>query len=382
MAKDIVIVAGAIGRACIGGKAWAYMQYLRGLQDLGLDVFYLEECGPGSWVYNWDTEEVTTDLEYPASFVDDCLQPIGLGDNWIYRAGDECKGMPLEDFQQVCRDARLLLVRANPMPIWRSEYDLPARRAFIDVDPGFTQFGLANGSSPLAETVVRCERHFTIGQNLGREDCSIPGAGFEWLTIMPPVSLPDWPYAESEGGDDFTAVMDWGGFHDVDYEGVVYGQKDREFPRFLDLPRLSGQSFSLAHIGGDEKLLETHGWNVVPGWFPSATPWSYRNYIQDSRAEFGVAKHGYVATRGGWLSDRSVCYLASGRPVLVQDTGQNLCLPTGEGMLTFRDLHEAQEGVISINADYDRHRRAARSLAERYFDTGKVFSFLLEATLD
>jgi hypothetical protein len=381
MANDIIIVSGAIGRACIGGKAWAYMQYLRGLQRLGFDVFYLEDCGPGSWVYNWDTEQVTTDLEYPASFVYDCLSPIGLGRNWIYRAGDQSQGMPLHDFQQVCQEARLLIVRANPMPIWRKEYDLPARRVFIDVDPGFTQFGLANGDSPLADTVVRCERLFTIGQNLGNEDCNIPGAGFEWLKIMPPVSLPDWPYAESGRAEEFTSVMDWGGFYDVEYQGVIYGQKDKEFPRFLDLPHLSRQSFTLAHIGGNTELLENHGWKVVPGWIPSSTPWSYRDYIRESRAEFGVAKHGYVETRGGWLSDRSVCYLASGRPILAQDTGQNRCLPTGEGMLTFRDLHEAREGIVSINSDYDRHRRAARSLAESYFDAEKVLSSFLEASL-
>jgi hypothetical protein len=381
MARDIIIVAGAIGRACIGGKAWAYMQYLRGFQRLGLDVYYLEDCGSESWVYDWDAEQLTTDLDYPASFVRGCLEPIGLGKNWIYRAGVHCKGMALNDFQDVCSDARLLVIRANPMPVWRREYDLPGQRAFIDVDPGFTQFGLVNGDSPLADTVTHCDRHFTIGQNLGNEDCHIPSAGYEWLKIMPPISLPDWPLADSGSATEFSSVMDWRGFYDVKYKGRVYGQKDREFPRFLDLPRISGQSFNLAQIGGDKALLESHGWSVVPGWVPSSSPWSYRDYIQGSRAEFSVAKHGYVESRGGWLSDRSVCYLASGRPVLVQDTGQGDCLPVGEGMLTFSNLVEAEEGVVSINADYNRHRRAARSLAERYFDAEKVLPPFLEASL-
>lgn len=381
MARDIIIVSGAIGRACIGGKAWVYMQYLLGLQRLGFEVYYLEDCGQGSWVYNWDTEQVTTDLEYPAAYVQDCLQPIGFGGRWIYRAADQCIGMSLPVFQDVCREAHLLIILADPMTVWRKEYDLSVQRAFIDVDPGFTQFGLVNGGSALADTVAHCERHFTIGQNLGNKDCHIPSAGYEWLKIMPPVSLPDWPFADFDSANEFSSVMDWRGFHDVEYQGRIYGQKDREFPGFMDLPRISGQSFKLAQMGGDDALLKSHGWKVAPGWIPSATPWSYRDYIQRSRAEFGVAKHGYVESRGGWISDRSVCYLASGRPVLVQNTGQGDCLPVGEGMLTFSNLAEAKKGLESINTNYDRHRQAARSLAERYFAADKVLPPFLEASL-
>jgi hypothetical protein len=381
LAGDIIIVTGAIGRACIGGKAWVYMQYLLGLQRLGFDVYYLEDCGQGSWVYNWDTEEVTTDLEYPATYVQDCLEPVGFGKRWTYRAGDQALGMPLSVIQDVCREARLLIVLADPVTDWRKEYDMPVQRAFIDVDPGFTQFGLVNGDSPLMETVSRCERHFTVGQNIGSRDCQIPSAGYEWHKIMPPISLPDWQYAGSGDATDFSSVMDWRGFHDVEYEGQAYGQKDREFPGFMDLPRTTGQLFNLAQMGGDTDLLERHGWCVVPGWIPSATPWSYRDYIQGSRAEFGVAKNGYVKSRGGWISDRSVCYLASGRPVLVQDTGQANSLPVGEGMLCFSNLAEAEAGITAINDDYERHRQAARLLAERYFDAEKVLPAFLEASL-
>ncbi|RKZ46125.1 MAG: glycosyltransferase family 1 protein [Gammaproteobacteria bacterium] len=381
MAREIIIVSGAIGRACIGGKAWVYMQYLLGLQRLGFEVYYLEDCGQGSWVYNWETEETTTDLEYPAAYIQSCLEPIGLGERWIYRAGDQSLGIPLSVFQDICKEALLLIILADPVTVWRKEYDLPVQRAFIDVDPGFTQFGLANGTSPLIETVAHCDRHFTIGQNIGNKDCRIPSAGYDWLKLMPPISLPDWPFADNNSTTDFSSVMDWRGFHDVEYEGQIYGQKDREFPKYLDLPVISGQTFNLAQMGGDEKLLEKHGWNVVPGWIPSATPWSYRDYIQKSRAEFSVAKHGYVESRGGWISDRSVCYLASGRPVLVQDTGQADCLSIGEGMLTFSNLAEAKMGLESIIADYDLHRRAARSLAEQYFDAEKVLPPFLQASL-
>jgi hypothetical protein len=129
-----------------------------------------------------------------------------------------------------------------------------------------------------------------------------------------------------------------------------------------------------------EKFVE-HGWEVLPGWVPSRTPCSYRSFIQESRAEFGVAKHGYVKMRGGWFSDRSVCYLASGRPVLVQDTGLDDWLPTGEGVVTFRDLPGAVAGIDKINADYERHRRAARRVAEEYFAPERVLQPLLEAAM-
>jgi hypothetical protein len=173
--------------------------------------------------------------------------------------------------------------------------------------------------------------------------------------------------------------MQWRGFRDVVHNGVLYGQKDREFPRFAELPRHTPQPFRVALTGAPPEDLARHGWEVVPGWVPSRTPWSYRAFIRESRAEFGVAKHGYVRMRGGWFSDRSVCYLASGRPVLVQDTGLDDWLPTGKGVVTFDDVPGAVRGVEAINADYEGHRRAARRIAEEYFAAERVLPPLLDA---
>src|SRR5207244_9858730 len=140
------------------------------------------------------------------------------------------------------------------------------------------------------------------------------------------------------------------------------------------------QPFRIALTGAPPEDLARHGWEVVPGWVPSRTPWSYRTFIQESRAEFGVAKHGYVLSRGGWFSDRSVCYLASGRPVLVEDTGLADWLTVGEGVVTFANPEEAVAGINHINADYERHRRVARRLAEHVFSTEQVLkAFLTEA---
>jgi hypothetical protein len=354
------------------------LQYLLGLGELGHDVYFLEDCGVGSWVYNWETEETTTDLEYPTNYVRECLEPVGLGDRWIYRAGDYTLGMDLEEFQEVCARADLLLVRSCTLPIWRPEYDLPRRRIFIDGDPGFAQFSLANGDGDLVATIARCERLFTIGQRIGTNDCPIPTLDREWGKTVFPVVLSHWHAANDGEAEYFTSIMQWQSYKDVTYDGVKYGNKASEFTKFIDLPGSTRQSFLVALSGGRPQELASYGWCVTEGWVASCTPQAYQNFIQSSRAEFGVAKHGYVQTRGGWFGDRSICYLASGKPVLVQDTAQTDWLPTGEGLLTFRDRSEALNGIDRINADYDRHCRDARALAEEYFASDAVLSDLLE----
>jgi hypothetical protein len=378
----VIIFAGAIGRFPIGGHAWIDMQYLLGLRALGHEVFYLEECGEESWVYNWEAEEITTDLDYPASFVRDCLTPIGLGEKWIYRAGERSEGMPSRDFLDVCSRSHLLIVRGAPMGCWRAEYSWPRRRLFIDVDPGFTQIKLDRGDRQLTDTIERCERLFTIAQHIDGGECSIPLAGRRWLKTASPIFLPDWPYVEDSTATHFTSVMQWRSYREVNYNLVSYGNKDKEFPKFINLPRLTCQTFQMALTGARPEVLTKYGWEVIPGWVASKTPSSYQVFIQGSRGEFGVAKHGYVAMRAGWFSDRSVCYLASGRPVLVQDTGLGDWLPTGEGLLTFSDISGALRGIEEINNDYEAHRRAARLLAEQYFAAELVLPPLLDAAMD
>jgi hypothetical protein len=378
----IIVFAGAFGRFPIGGHAWAEMQYLLGLRDLGHDIFFLEECGQESWVYNWETEQLTTELDYPIKYVRDCLEPIDLGNQWIYRAGEQSAGMRVDEFRDVCSQADLLFIRSCPIPLWRDEYFWPKRRIYVDTDPGFTQVHIANGHSELVSTVERCERLFTNGQLIGTSGCPIPIHGKNWQKTVFPVFLPHWPQVDDEKAANFTSIMQWHSYEEVIYEGVTYGNKNKEFPKFIDLPRLAKQPFFIALTGGFPEQIAEYGWEVASGWATTFTPAMYRKFIQESRAEFGVAKHGYVQMRSGWLSDRSVCYLASGRPILVQDTGQSDWLATREGLLTFRDVPEALHGIECINADYERHRRAARRLAEEYFAADKVLSSLLEAAMD
>lgn len=377
----IIIFAGALGRFPVGGHAWTEMQYLLTLRGLGHDVFFLEECGEGSWVYNYEAETVTTDLDYPTSYVRKCLDPIDFGNRWIYRAGDNSVGMSTDEFLDICARADLLLVRGSPIILWRREYNWPRRRIFVDSDPGFTQFGLMNGNKDLIGTIDHCEHLFTTGQLIGSEDCPIPTAGRSWSKTVLPVALDYWPPAEDELASHFTSIMQWQSYQDIVYKGITYGNKEKEFPKFIELPRVTEQRFCIALTGGDPEYLTKYDWEVRPGWIISISPDSYRKFIQGSRAEFGVAKHGYIESRSGWFSDRSACYLASGRPVLVQDTGQRDWLPVGKGIVTFRNFQEALRGIDTINADYELHRRAARSIAEQYFSADKVLSALLNEAM-
>jgi hypothetical protein len=354
------------------------MQYLAGLRDLGHDVVYMEDCGAESWVYDWEAEQLTDDLNFPAGYIDESLRTIEFSGSWIYRAGDDCRGLPLAQFKKLCTQADLMIVWAVPISPWREEYQFTRRRAFIDADPGFTQISLANGDAALAETTARCDALFTIGQRIGDPDCTIPTAGLSWEKTLPPVNLAHWPAMPEDDPTHFTTIMQWRGFKEVEYGGLRYGQKDLEFPKFIDLPTETRQPLRIALTGSGPELLAKHGWSVVSGWQASRTPQSYREFIQQSRAELCVAKQGYVQMRGGWFSDRSVCYLASGRPVLVQDTGLADWLAVGEGVLTFRDLPEALAGIEAINADYHSHCAAARRIAEKYFATKRVLPPLIE----
>src|SRR5687768_10800531 len=376
----LIIVAGTIGRSGLGGQAWASMQYLAGLEQLGHDVYYLEDCGETSVAYDWERQTPSFDLSYPAAYVDECLTSIGMQDRWIYRAGDDSLGMPLPKFLEVCAETDLLLIRATPLWTWRAEYDRPRRRAYIDVDPGFTQFTLAGGSQALSEGLDRCETLFTYGQNIGAADCPIPTGHRHWIKTFPPVALPHWPVMNTQASH-FTSVIRWKGFKEVAFQGATYGQRDLEFPKYLDLPRMVDQPLRMAALGADPNLLETHGWDFVHGEEVSRTPRAYRQFIQDSRGEFLVPKQGYVSSRSGWFSDRSVCYLASGRPVLVEDTGLDDVLPIGGGIVTFTDPDSAARGLDMINRDYASHSIAARQLAENLFSGDHVLRSLLDAAL-
>jgi hypothetical protein len=254
-------------------------------------------------------------------------------------------------------------------------------RIYLDLDPAFNQLW-----SAVQGINMRFEGHthfVTVGQAIGEPDCPAPTCGRLWLKTWQPVVLERWPVAHQITYDGLTTVGNWRGYGSIDYQGVTYGQKAHSLRPLYSLPTLTSEKFLLAmaiHPNETKDLaaLTANDWQLLDPARVAATPTSYQQFIQGSKAEFGIAKSGYVTSRCGWFSDRSICYLASGRPVIAQETGFSRYLLTGEGLFAFRNTDDVLAAIAALRADYPRQARRARELAEEYFDSDKVLRKLLE----
>ena len=383
--KGGIIIAGSLAqRPGYGGMAWVFLQYALGFQRLGCDVLFLDWLAP-EMCRDRAGKSCAVEDSWNLAWLRDVMQEHGIGNAWSlnYNDGERTYGRAQSDVIEAAGRAALLI---NVMGFLtdREILDRPAKRAFLDIDPGFGQMWQALG---LATIFDGHDAHLTIGENIGRSDCDIPNCGIEWIPTPQPVVLDRWPVSAATPDAPFTSIVSWRGpFGPVEYAGKTYGLRVHEFRKFVALPQRAGQQFDLAlEIDASEvndlTLLREHGWNLLDPRETVATPSDYRTFIHRSKAELMIAKHMYVATNGGWVSDRSICYLASGRPVLAQDTGFSRNYPAGEGLLAFRTPDEAQAGVEEIRCHYDKHCRAARAVAEEYFDSDKVLTRLLDRLL-
>jgi hypothetical protein len=367
-----ILFAGIIARYPFGGVTWCSLMYLLGLRALGHEVFYIEDTG--ECVYDPVQNTRAVDPSYGTTYIHNALAPYGLGDRWSFVNYDgSYHGRSADDVRRYARSAELFINLSGGSWFWRDEYAAVPRKIFVDSDPAFTQFAIAKAEPWYVEFFRRFDRLFTFGANIGTPASAVPVGDFVWHKTWQPITLDDW-HTTSVPRDRFTTVMTW----QIESFADVGGNKDQEFLRVIDLPSRTTQKFELA-INGPQGLLRKHGWETVDAMQVSRTPQAYREFIHRSKAEFGVAKHTYVANRSGWFSDRTECYLASGRPALVQDTGWTSHLPAGEGLLAFSTLDEAVAGIDRINADYARHARRAQEIARDRFDAREVLPRLLDA---
>jgi hypothetical protein len=385
---DTVVVSGAIAnKHRNGGEAWVRLSWILGLRRLGYDVWFVEQLDDAATVDAAGAPARFADSENRRYF-EQVVERFGLGGraSLLFEGGREASGVPLDELLAVAEDARLLVNISGHLDLEPLMRRL-RRKAYVDLDPGFTQFWHADGTGG-----SRLEGHdvyFTVGENIGRSDCAIPTCGLDWKAVRPPVVLDEWPVADRGDADRFTTIGAWrGAFGPVHFGGRTYSLKVHEFRKVLDLPRRSPQRFEIAldiHAGdhADREALEAHGWTLVDPRTTVPGPLEFRDYVRSSGAEFSVAQGIYVETNSGWFSDRTVRYLAAGRPVLVQDTGFSANLPVGEGLLAFGDLEGAVAGTLRIAADYEGHRAAARAIAEQHFDSDTVLPrFLEQAGMD
>ncbi|MGI8825505.1 MAG: hypothetical protein ACR2JC_07660 [Chloroflexota bacterium] len=378
-----VVIAGSLAqRPGVGGHTWVFLQYLLGFRRLGWDVLFIDRLEPEMCV-DAAGEPCPVDRSLNLRYFLDVMKRFDLDCCFALSCDGGKRWLGLSR-GQVLERARRSDVLFNVMGFLTDEAVLDAARlrVFLDIDPGFGQMWRALG---LHDPFAGHNEFVTIGQNIGQDDCGIPTCGLTWITTPQPVVLDLWPPCPASRRRRFTSVVTWrGAFGPLEYRGKTYGLRVHEFRKFVELPRESGQVFELAlDIHRDEvkdlALLTGNGWSLVDPSIVAGDPCTYRAYIQDSGAELMVAKNMYVETASGWFSDRSICYLASGKPVLAQDTGLAQRYPVGIGLLTFVTLEDARAGVAEIAGNYDRHAAAARELAESHFDSNKVLPRLLGA---
>jgi hypothetical protein len=372
-----ILVSGPPGGPGQAGTTWATLQYVLGLRRLGYEVTFIAPVPVGALSAGVALEKSTQ-----ADYFTQVVTAFGLRGcaALVLEGTTETVGLAYTQLLQRARASELLL---NISGVLKDDalLSLVPRRAYVDLDPAFTQLWHAVEQ---VEMGFAAHTHFvTIGLEIGQATCAIPACGRSWIPTLQPIVLQHWPRHREIRYEALTTLANWRSYGSIWFEGQQYGQKAHALRPLFALPTLTQAQFLLAlqihpDEQGDLESLDRHGWRRVDPNVVAATPGSYRRFIQESRAEFGLAKSGYVLAQCGWFSDRSICYLASGRPVLAQETGFSRHLPTGLGLLSFQSLEAAVAQIEVLNADYARHARAARELAHDYFDSDQVLSRLLQ----
>jgi len=375
-----IVVSGMIGGDPYqGGATWAVLQYILGLRQLGHDVCFIEPVAAYKLQPRGTDLSGSTNAAYFRSVVRqfDLDQHAAL----LLTGTKQTVGVPYDDLRRIAAEADCLINISGMLADPALTQPIPVR-VYLDLDPGFNQLWHAAEGLDVG---MDGHTHFaTIGLALGEAACDIPTCGRRWITTRQPVVLSEWPRAERLTHDAFTTVANWRGYGSINYKNVFYGQKAHAWRGFMSLPHKSSAPIVAAlAIHPDEErdlaLLAANGWTLVDPTQVTDTPDRYRTFVQGSKGEIGVAKSGYAASRCGWFSDRSVCYLASGRPVVAQETGFSRFLPTGDGLFAFETTDEACAAIEAVISDYDRHARHARAMAEEYFDASYVLPRLLES---
>jgi hypothetical protein len=379
-----IVLLGYIVRGPIGGMTWHHLQYALGLRALGHEVLFLEDSDDYPSCYDPSRHLVGSDPTYGLAYADNVFSRFDASDSWAYYDAhcDSWHGPAAHDAIGFCKEADLLInvSGVNPLRSWTASI---LRRAFVDTDPVFTQVAHLTDECKLRRAAAH-NLFFSFGENIGQLQSRVPQDGFAWQPTRQPLFLDAWEMTKSPRGAPLTTVMQWDSYPAAEYQRQRYGLKSRSFAEFGDLPHMHAAAFEIA-LGGHaapREELKTQGWRITNPLEITPDPWTYQQYIRESKAEFSVAKHGYVVSRCGWFSERSACYLASGRPVITQETGFSDQLPTGRGLWAFSDVPSALAALDALNSGYDGHCQAARDIAEACFASAHVLSSLVDRAMN
>lgn len=378
--RGTIVVWGLMAHAPFGGMTWQVIHYLLGLQELGHDVWYVEDTD--AWMLNLAVDDWTLDPGENAGFLARSLPELGFTGRWVLRAPEstECLGaLDWAGLKRLYRDADLVVNLCGSHEL-QPHHDAIRHLLYLETDPVASQVAVASGDLDVRQMLERYSSLFTYATNLTGADCLIPSGDLSWRITVPPVSLPSWAFGEPPTNRQLTTVLNWSASESkVQCQGQRWDwSKKASLERFADLPLGCAIPLEMAlrrATSSAEEMLRSRSWRIVDARSIDA-PNAYREYIVTSLGEFSVAKAQYVAPRSGWISDRTVCYLAAGRPAIVERTGI-AGIPTGLGLLDFGNLEEAAAAIEAVSADYELHASAASELAAEYFSAGKVMERML-----
>ncbi len=379
--RDPLILLHMVGQYPLAGLAWQALHYLLGFRALGWDVYYVEDSGAPP--YDPSAGGVTGECDYAVRYVGDVMGRSGFADRWAYVdvMHDRTHGLSRRRLDELYRSAAgivNLCGATRPRP----EHRHTGKLIYVETDPVYEQFRYDNGDASTREFLEQHDVLFTYGENLGEPDCPVPLGPFTWHKTRPPVVPDCWDGPADPTARYFTTVASFQNKgKNVTWRGNTYQwSKEGNFLAFLDLPTRTPQPFQMAmkpENAGIAARVRAAGWNLIDPDETSQDLDRYRAFIRGSRGEFTVAKDIYVRPRSGWFSDRSVCYLAAGRPVVTQDTGFGKFVPTGSGLFAYATRDEAVDALARVNADYAAHSAGARAVAREHFDATRVLGRLL-----
>jgi hypothetical protein len=375
-----IVVLHFAGQMPLAGIAWQAMHYVLGLERLGWECWYIEDHGANP--YDPAQNSVVMECDYNVAFVRRMMERYGLGERWAYwdAINDVYHGRSREEVQQLYRDCDAVINLCGATRL-RDEHMAAPVRIMVDTDPVYEQIKYAGADAGSRSYLDAHTHFFTYGENVGGPGWIVPLEGIDWKPTRPPVVVEEWPVAAG-APECFSTIATWENKgKNIEFGGETYvWSKHVNFLRFLDTPVRTGGCFKMAMLPPTpaiEREVTEKGWRLADPRPISAGMDAYGDFIRGSRGEFTVAKDIYVRPNSGWFSDRSVCYLASGRPVVTMNTGFSRFYPAGEGLFEFSTVEEIDEAVRTIAADYPRHARAARRLAEEYFGSRVVLPKLL-----
>jgi len=353
--------------AALGGHAWVFLNWALGLQARGCDITVLEKAG----------------RRKEPSILRERLAALGLHAGICFLPEDDASDTSppgVKPFDSVVAETDLFLNFRYTLS--REIVSRFRRSALVDIDPGLLQMWIHGGNIAPA----RHDIYFSVGETVGQPGARFPDCGIRWHFIPPPVYLPAWPVTKAPDAAPYTTVTNWWGEYEVFDGKMINNEKRTNFIEFMELPSRTQATLELAIYqeqdnNPDIPMLNAYGWRTRPASEVSGTADEYRRYIQRSRGEFSCVKQSCIHLANAWMSDRTICYLASGKPAVIQHTGPSRFLPDAEGLFRFRNLQEAADHLAAAEADHDHHGRRARALVEEHFDAEKLMGRMLSRAL-